>query len=142
MEMIDGKRVAITVSSFKNVCNLQKALADALKDGGIKFNLTGFKLDIKDIQNMEIGDIGGIVESVLSVLTDEKLRDQLFICCDKVVLGEEKVNAEFFDEEKNRKYYYPLMFEVLKRNLSSFFGLLSFGSFDLSGLSEIFQKFK
>ncbi len=132
----------ITVSSFKNVCDLQKALADSLKDGGIKLNLSGFNLDLDNLKDMEVGDVGGIVESVLSVLTDEMLRDQLFLCCKKVVLGDEPVNEAFFDVVENRKYYYPVMFEVLKRNLSSFFGLLSFGSFDLSGLTGLFQKLK
>lgn len=137
IDKIDGIELNVTPASFDEVCDLQEAVAVALKGTGIKLNLSGFTMDIENMG----GDIGGIIESVLSLVTNRALREQLFICCKRVTFGKVGVTKEFFDDPDNRKYYYPIMTKVLKVNLSSFFGVLSSAlPGGLAGITGFFQK--
>lgn len=142
MSTIDGKDLKVTPAGFGDVMALQKAISDALKENGIKLNLSGFSFDVANLEKMEIGDIGGIIESVLSVATDPDLRTLLFKCAERSLFENNKVNEDFFEKEENRKYYFPIMFEVLKVNLSPFFGLASSLFSNLSGIKDLFQKQK
>lgn len=142
MPLIDGKELKITPAGFGDVMALQKAISDALKENGIKLDLSGFSFDLDNLSKMEVGDIGGIIEAVLSLTTDPALRTWLFKCSERALFDNNKVNEDFFEAAGNRKYYYPIMVEVLKVNLSPFFGLASSLFSNLSGISELFQRSK
>ena len=142
MPQIDGVELKITPAGFADVMALKKSISDALRDAGIKLDLSGISIDAENPMQSELGDIGGIVEMIMSVATDPKVRDCLFKCCERVLYGEDKVDIDFFDDPGNRVYYYPIMIEVIKINLSPFF--LKLGSLfsNLPNLTELFQKQK
>jgi len=142
MAMINGIELKITPASFGVVMGLQVSIAKALKKDGIKFDLSSLDLGKENIMKMELGDIGWIIEPVLSLATDEEVRKHLFECCKRALFGKDKVDEDFFDVEDgiNRKYYFPIMIEVLKVNLGPFFGLASSLFSNLPGLSDLLQK--
>lgn len=136
---IEGLEVNITVGTFAEAMTLKKAVADALKSNGIKIDLSGFKIDLDDVDNMKFGDIGGILELIMSVATDGKVRDALFALGGRCTVGsgedKVKVTQELFDPSENRHLYYPLMIEIARENLSPFFKFRNGLSSILSGLN-------
>ena len=139
---IDGIEIEIQPSTFANAMALKKAVADALRKDGITLDLKSININDDDILKSDIGEntLGSLVENVLAVATDANLRKALFDCCDKVVLfGNERlqVNASFFEEPDTWGYYYPIMIEVIKVNLTPFFGKLSSM---FSGVQELIVK--
>lgn len=147
MSMIDGKELIITPASFLEAMALKEAIASALKKSGTKFDLSSIdikNIDLDNIENTNVGDIGWIFEHILTLGTDSSIRNILFKCAERAVFGKdkEKVNTNFFDNVENRKYYYPIMMEVLKVNISPFFGLKNSLFQKLEGLTEKFLKSK
>ncbi len=122
---LEGKELTITPAGFADVFTLKRALAVALKRGGIKFDLSGIKIDTDNPMNSDIGDISFFLDAVLEVSTDPDVQKWLFKCAERALYGEDKVNQDFFEEPENREYYYPIMIEVIKINLSPFFKKLS-----------------
>ena len=146
MPQIDGVELRITPAGFADVMVLKKSISDALRVAGVRVDLSGFSFDFDDPLKSELGDIGSIIEMVMSVATDPKVQTCLFKCCERALWGtgekSEKITLDFFEAEEHRQYYYPIMIEVLKTNLSPFF--LKVGSLftNLPNLTELFQKQK
>ncbi len=142
MPKIDGTELKITPAGFADVMALKKSISDALREAGVRLDLSGFEINTDDPLKSELGDIGSILEMLMSVATDPKVQACLFTCCDRVLYGEDKVDIDFFEDPGNRVYYYSIMIEVLKTNLSPFF--LKLGSLfsNLPNLIEVFQKQK
>ena len=139
---IDGIEIEIQPSTFTNAMALKKAVADALRKDGITLDLKSININDDDILKSDIGEntLGSLIENALAVATDANLRKALFDCCDKVVLfGNERlqVDAAFFEEPDTWGYYYPIMIEVIKVNLTPFFGKLSSM---FSGVQELIGK--
>jgi len=130
---INGMELKITEGSLEEAFALQKALSDALREKGIKFSLSGIKFD-EDIFETEMGnvDIGGIMEMVLSVSTDRRVRECLFALGKRCTIGSGeqsfRITEDFFEKTENRQHYFPIMMEIAKANLSPFFKGLNFGS--------------
>jgi len=139
---LDGKELIVQPSSFKNGMNLKRVISKALRADGITFDLKDITINNDDLMKSDIGKdtLGSLIENLLAVITDEKIEDVLFKCCDTVVLlDKELVNIAFFEKVENRQYYYPVMVEVLKVNLSPFFGKISSM---FPGVEELMQKFQ
>jgi hypothetical protein len=107
---------------------LQDAVGEALKGSKMDFRGLGSVLGDGGIENVLDGDIGelsGPIESiigmVLSVVTSRRVKNALFKCAEKALMGEDKINRDFFDAVENREFYYPIMTEVIKVNLGPFF---------------------
>lgn len=132
---IDGQELQITPTDFETALALQKAIADALKEKGIRLNLGKLEIDKDNPLATEVNDntIDGILEMLMSIATYPDVINLLFKCCEKVLLGKDlkKVNRDFFEESENRQYFYPIMVEVLKANIGPFFKNLGslFGAF-------------
>jgi len=141
MDLIDGKELIVTPASFADAMALKEVIVRALKENGIKIDLSSIEFDPKDLERMEAGDVGWILEPVLTLMTDSAIRNHLFKCSERAMFDKSKVDESFFDEVENRKYYYPIMMEVLKVNISPFFGLASSLFSNLPGLTELSQKF-
>lgn len=137
---LEGKELTITPAGFADVFALKRALAIALKRGGIKFDLSGIKIDTENPMNSDIGDIGFILDAVLEVSTDPDVQKWLFKCCERVLYGEDKINIAYFEVPENREYYYPIMIEVIKINLSPFFKKLSSVFLPLQEILKNIQK--
>jgi len=94
---INGKELRITLADFQSGIDLQNAFGKALIES--KINLDGIVIN-KD--------------------------DARFKCAERCLLGEDKINWDFFEKEENREYYFPIMIEIAKVNLAPFVkGLLS-----------------
>lgn len=136
---IDGRKLNITMASFGEVMEFKKVVSDALREGGIKLDLTGFSFD-----DMEVGDVGGIIESVLSVATNAQVRACLFKMAKRCRFGqgqtEEQITEDFFEIPENRQYYYPIMMEIARYNLAPFFGKMNSWFSTLQSLTGKFQK--
>lgn len=139
---IEGIKVEIQPSSFVKAMALKKAIADALRRDGIDLDLGNVEINEDNPLQSKVDSrtIGSLIENGLAIATDEKLREALFDCCDKVVLfGADRlaVNASFFDNVERWQYYYPIMIEVVKVNITPFFGKLSSM---FSGAKELMGK--
>lgn len=139
---LDGKKLVVQPSSFKNGMLLKRVISKALRADGITFDLKDITINDEDIMKSDIGKdtLGSLIENLLAVITDEKIEDALFQCCQTVVLFDNNVvDVSFFETVKNRQYYYPIMVEVLKVNISPFFGKISSM---FPGVEELMQKFQ
>ena len=145
MSIIDGKELIVTPASFPEAMALKEIIAKALKKNGTKFDLSSVdikNIDLDNIENTNIGDIGWILEHIMTLGTDSSIRNILFKCAERALFDKEKVNEDFFEKVENRKYYYPIMAEVIKVNISPFFGLASSLFSKLGDLKEKFLKSK
>ncbi len=140
--MIDGKELVVTPADFSDVMSLKEVIVDKLQENGIKVDLSSIDIKSEKLADMEAGDVGWILEPILTLMTDSAIRDRLFKCAERTMFDKNKVNASFFEEVENRKYYYPIMMEVLKVNISPFFGLVSSWFTNLPGLTDMLQKLK
>lgn len=142
--LIDGKELIVSTASFGEVMALKGAIVKALKENGVKIDLSGINLSEEDISKIEIGDVGWILEPVLTVSTDPAIRDLLFKCCERAAFGpkKDKIDVDFFEIPENRQYYYPIMMEVMKINIAPFFGRLSSLFTKLKGMKDSLLKSK
>lgn len=132
---IDGKELKITPSSFDEVMDLQDAVGKAI---------TSQKLDIKfDASKADFTeqDLGGLLSSIVALITSKEVRSCLFKCAERSLFEADKVDKEFFDKVENRKYFYPIMTEILKVNIGPLFeSLFSLFSAKFPTLTEKLQK--
>ena len=150
--ILDGKELNVTPASFFEAMELKGVIAKALKRNGLKIDLSSVDIDFKDfdleninidgIDNFKVGDIGWIFEHILTLTTDKSIRDCLFKCAKRALFDKQKVDPDFFEEVDNRKYYYPIMMEVMKINILPFFGIASSLFSKLQDLTEKFLKSK
>jgi hypothetical protein len=140
MAMIDGKELIVTPASFAEAMAMQEVIAKALQEKGIKIDLSSVDITEKNLKKMELGDVGWVLDPILTLTTDSEIRKHLFVCAERAMFDKSKVNADLFEESENRKYYYPIMMEVLKVNIAPFFGLASSLFKNLPGLTDMLQK--
>lgn len=140
MSIIDGKELVVTPAPFAIVMDLEEAISGALKRDGIKIDLSSVNIDFDNLEKMDAGDVGWIMEPILTLTTDSTIRGHLFKCAERALFDKNKVDTDLFEKVENRKYYYPIMMEVLKVNISPFFELASSLFLNLPGLKEKLQK--
>ncbi len=139
--------LSFTEGSFEEVLNFQKAVADALRDKGIKVSLDG--LNFEDAAQSDINDTNAssAFDKMLSVITDKNVRRTLLEMAARCTVekpgGEKfKVNPNFFRPLEHRKYYFPVMGMIGWENLAPFGEGLVSESSDLVGLAHKFLKVK
>lgn len=122
------KDLTISPASFEEAMDLQDAIGKALK---------GTKLELPEDTTADLSpdSFGDIIGAALGVATSKEVRNALFACSARAVYGpaKEKVDRDFFEKEENRGLYYPIMVEVIKKDIGPFIkGLaLKFGALDL-----------
>ncbi len=143
---INGLELKITEGTLEEAFALKEVLTEALRG---KANLTMPRQAPEgDILDTEIGgdNIGALLDMVMSVATNPKVRACLLTLCKRCAIGEGadriKVSMEFFEPVENRKHYYPVMLEVAKANLLPFFQDLNLGSWIPDGLKDKLQPSK
>ena len=123
---IDGKELRITLADFQSGLELQRALGEAIAKSDM--TIDGIKINKDDPLKTDIPEtsLSSILKTVVTIGISKTFEDALFKCAERAVVGEEKVNREFFEKEKNREYYFPIMIEIAMANLAPFVkGLLS-----------------
>jgi hypothetical protein len=115
MKIFNGKELDITLGSFQEADNLFKAVCRALK---------GNKIDLPESlkSDLSAGQLSGILDMLLSVISDDEIESCIFECAKRCGIGptHEKINIEYFDREENRQEYIPVMLEIAKANLAPF----------------------
>jgi len=114
------KLLTITPASFEEAFDLQAAISNALR---------GNNIDIPDSMDKDI-NISTFLDAALSTIASKEVRNCLMVCAESVTYGKDadrqKVDSDFFSDEKNRELYYPIMIEIIKVNVGPFIsGLLS-----------------
>jgi hypothetical protein len=124
---IGNKELIVTPSSFDEAMDLRDAVEIAVKSGKLKFDV---QVNQEDLLKSDLGDetFGSLINAVLSVDSSKEVRKCLFVCAERAVLGEAKIDKDFFEKPENREFYYSIMFEILKVNLAPFFKGLFSGS--------------
>lgn len=140
--VIEGKTLEITPATFQESMTLVKALADAVKGDGVRFDMSTFTIDFDNVENSEFGEMGGVIDSALSVVSDEGLRSALFACAERCMYDKKKINIDFFENVDNRSLYFPIMGAILKEVLGPFLGKLSSPSIVPTGWIGKFLKSK
>ncbi|RPJ58269.1 MAG: hypothetical protein EHM12_08270 [Dehalococcoidia bacterium] len=149
---IGNNELRITPSTFDEAIDLKDAVEEAINKGNLNLDLSS----IKDVSDGEDGEDKGplssvsnetvtsFVKTLLSVDMSKKVRNCLFVCAERAVVGTEKINKDFFEKVGNREYYYEIMFEIMKVNISPFFkGLFSrLLTTDMAGVVKNFLKRK
>ena len=130
---LNNKELRITAGSFADAMALQKAIGRALK---------GSKLELPESMTVDMAPdkLGDIIGAVLGVVTSDEVEACLFACAARAVLGDAKIDRDFFENVDNRELYYPIMVEIIRVNVGPFIkGLASkFGA--LGALAGSFPK--
>jgi len=114
---INGKELKITPAGFQDALSLQKAIGRALR---------GNKLNLPESlsADMSMTEITGLIDAILSVAVSDEITDCLFACSSRAMLGNDKIDRDFFEKVENREHFYPIMIEVIKVNVGPFFKAL------------------
>lgn len=127
---INGHTLVVAPSSFQEAMNLKRAIAKALMDQKNGLGLSGIKIDEEDPLKTDL-PIDSLLQTAMSVATDPEVIDCLFVCASHALIDDQKIDRDFFEDVNKRSYFYPIMLEVMKQNLSPFF----------ENLSSLFEKF-
>lgn len=123
---VAGKELRVTPAPFADALALQKAVGRALR---------GNKIDLPENLTADLsgGQISGIIDAILSVIVSDDVEECLFRCAQRALLGEQKIDRDFFERVENREHYYPIMYAIAEANLGPFFKVLTSGLGDLVG---------
>jgi hypothetical protein len=128
--LINGAELKITLGSFAEAMALQKAIGRALR---------GMKIDLPDNAKADLSpdSIGDILGAVLNVATSDEVETALFACAGRCLIGQDKVDKDYFEKAENRQNYYPIMIEIIKANCGPF--IKGLGS-SFGGLGQLLAK--
>jgi hypothetical protein len=120
---INGQDLKINPASFADAMALKRAIARAFKKDGVDLgDINVNEIKKKGLQaDLSMDAIGEILTHLIEVVIDEDVESALFKCSSRCVIGSKHVNRDFFEDLENRQYYYEIMLEVAKANLSPFF---------------------
>lgn len=120
----------ITLGSFAEAMALQKAIGRALR---------GMKIELPDSVKTDLSadSIGDILGAVLNVATSDEVESALFTCAGRCLIGNDKVDKDYFEKAENRQNYYPIMIEIIKANCGPF--IKGLGS-SFGGLGQLLGK--
>lgn len=106
----------ITLGSFDVCFELQDAVTKAIK---------GNSIAIPNSMDEEFSP-SGFIDAALGTISSKEVRSCLFNCSTRATYRGAQVNQDFFEKEENRELYYPIMVEILTKNIGPFIkGLLS-----------------
>jgi hypothetical protein len=121
--LIDNNELIISLASFEEAMDLKDAVEEAAKKANIKL---GFDDNEENKVSLSDDSLSSVLGSILSIDSSKEVRRLLFKCAERCLFNKEKIDQTFFEVAKNREYYYPIMFEILKETLMPFFkGLFS-----------------
>jgi hypothetical protein len=135
--LIDNNDLIITVASFEEAIDLKDAVEEAIKQSNLSLEFSG-----KESTEVSEDSFSSMIKTVLSIDNSRKVRDCLFKCAERAVWNKTKIDKQFFENVENRKFYYAIMFEILKANLMPFIeGLFSkLKGLNLTDLIKSIQK--
>lgn len=126
-----GKKVEIKEASFKNACNLKKAVMKCL------LNTDALKgVNIENLQSVDASKIfDSLGQMLINMDTSEEFDKAIMAClADCIYDGFFKINEQLFDDKPEaREDYYEIVSKCAEVNLRPFFKSL---------VSELKQRFQ
>lgn len=114
---VGGRELVVNPASYRDAMDLSKAIGRALRGS----DLSGLPTDME----AQIGAEGlqSMISLVMSVSTSDEVERATFKCAERAAWGGTKITPELFDDEPEaRQYFYQIMSEVIKVNVTPFFG--------------------
>lgn len=111
---VNGRELKVTPASFADARALQKAIGNAIKSERVDIPAS-FDVDLSE------AELSGVLSAVISVAVSDEVEAQLFKCAARALIGEDKVDRDFFEDVDNREFFFPIMLEVAKVNVAPFF---------------------
>lgn len=124
---IGDMELRITPASFEDAIDLKDAIEESIKAGKLNLDLDTSNKEVdtdKDIMSLsEVSpeSITSMINTLLSIDNSKRVRAALFRCAERALLGNDKIDRDFFEKIENRQYYYEIMFEIIKVNVIPFF---------------------
>ena len=136
---IEGHELKITPAPLQKSMDLMRSVANALRDQGL--DLESVEINAADPAKTEV-PLDAILRNVLSVATDPVVINLLFDCAHHALVNSQRIDREFFEPVERRKYFYPVMLEILKVNVMPFFDDLGSWFGGLQGMIKSTPKQK
>lgn len=122
---LNNRELKITPAGFADAMALQKAIGRALKGTSFKMPSIVMTDGKVDLEKSDV-DIAGIIDLVLGAVVSDDVEACLFLCAGRALLGQEKIDQDFFEKVENRELYYQIMVEIIRVNVGPFLkGLVS-----------------
>lgn len=116
-----GSKLELGVAPF-NVCKrLYKAIANELK-------LVDIEISSFDLKTIAGQDINAFKNVVMQLVGSDALEASFWECAERSLLNGQKIVPVVFEDEKSRADYLPVLWEVVRFNLSPFFKGLDLSS--------------
>jgi hypothetical protein len=121
----NGAELEMTLGSFAEAQDLLQVITKSLKDSKVSLN-------------DDIGDLNTIKDIFLSLLSDKEIPKAILPLIKRTTLNGIRITSfDFFEDEKYRECYIPILWEVAKFNLMPFMkGLFS----KLQGISPMIKS--
>lgn len=117
----NGALLTVSLAPFADANRLLKAIARELAQ--VNFDLGD--LDLKEISGK---DINVLKNAVFQLIQSDLVEAAVLKCAEKCLYNNQRITADTFKEESDRQAYLPVVWEVMKANLSPFFAGLNLSS--------------
>jgi hypothetical protein len=121
IQLKNGALLTVSLAPFTDANRLLKAIARELAQ--VNFDLGD--LDLKEISGK---DINVLKNAVFQLLQSDAVETAVMKCAEKCLYNNERITSETFSKEDDRPAYLPVVWEVMKANLSPFFAGLNLSS--------------
>ncbi len=120
----NGALLTVSLAPFADANRLLKAIARELA-------LVSFDLGDLDLKEISGKDINVLKNAVFQLLQSDAVESAVMKCAEKCLYNNQRITSETFAAETDRPAYLPVVWEVIRANLSPFFAGL-----DLSSLTS------
>lgn len=117
----NGALLTVSLAPFADANRLLKAIARELAQ--VNFDLGD--LDLKEISGK---DINVLKNAVFQLVQSDAVETAVMKCAEKCLYNNERITSDTFSKEADRPAYLPVVWEVMKANLSPFFEGLNLSS--------------
>lgn len=118
-----GSILELDYTSYLNTMNLLQHLAKVIKKDIPDFSLNNTMLEKLGSNQDTLKDklFSILPNALLNAVMDNDLIDAIFKCADNSLINDYRINKEYFENIENRQDFFPVLFQVVKYNLTPFF---------------------
>lgn len=118
IQLKNGALLTVSVASFSDANRLLKAIARELVR-------VDFDLGDLDLEKISGKDINVLKNAAFQLLQSDAVESAVMKCAEKCLYNNERITVDTFNKPDDRAAYLPVVWEVMKANLSPFFAGLS-----------------
>jgi len=133
---ISGHELEITLGSLDEAMELKRAIGESIQQSNIDISPEVLEGEL------DASAIGSLVRIVLSVGISKRVEQAVFACAKRATWDGERITRDMFEAAEMRGFYYPIMVEVIKANLSPFFSEIGSSFMGLVGSLKQSQEQK